>query len=229
MRLLLAEDSPALAKSLAQGLREEGYTVDVVGDGESALHLASEVPFDALVLDRLLPKLEGLEVLRRLRTRGLRTPVLVLTALGDVANRVAGLDAGADDYLAKPFDFEELLARLRALVRRASGAPSNVVTAGPLTVDLASHTFSVAGQPLELTAREAAVLELFILKPGVTWTRSQLAEHLYDEATERDSNVLDVFVARLRKKLDAAGLDGSDIIVTQRGRGYRFEPPRGPA
>ena len=225
MRLLLAEDTRALAQSLAQGLTEEGYTVDVVGDGESALHLATELRFDALVLDRMMPGLDGIAVLRALRTAGVKTPVLLLTALGEVQDRVDGLDAGADDYLVKPFAFTELLARLRAIVRRDAGLGSNVVAAGPLVLDLAAHTAVANGQPLELTAREYAVLELLVTRPKVTWSRTQLVEHLYNEEAERDSNVIDVFVARLRKKLDAAGLPGNALITTQRGLGYRFDPP----
>ena len=223
MRLLLAEDTEALAKSVAQGLTEEGFTVDVVGDGEDALHLASEVAFDALVLDRMLPGREGLSVLRELRRRGVKTPVLLLTALGEVHDRVSGLDAGADDYLVKPFAFSELLARLRALLRRERGQSSNRVEVGPLVLDLSARTAAVRGKPLELTAREYAVLELFVLKPGAIWSRTQLVEHLYNEDAERDSNVIDVFVARLRKKLEAAGLPGGELIHTVRGAGYRFD------
>ena len=222
MRLLLAEDTQSLAASLAQGLTEEGYTVDVVGDGESALHLATELQFDALILDRMMPRLDGLGVLRALRQKGVKTPVLLLTALGQVQDRVDGLDAGADDYLVKPFAFAELLARLRALLRREFGQSSNTVAVGPLVLDLGAHAARVNGQLLELTAREYAVLELLVMKPGFTWSRTQLAEHLYNEEAERDSNVIDVFVARLRKKLDAAGLPGSELITTQRGLGYRF-------
>jgi two-component system response regulator PhoP len=224
MRLLLAEDTPALASSLAQGLREEGFTVDVVGDGESALHLAAEVRFDALVLDRMMPKLDGLSVVRALRKQGVKTPALLLTALGEVHHRVEGLEGGADDYLVKPFAFAELLARVRALLRREFGQASNVVSVGPLVLDLEAHTATVRGRALELTSREYAVLELFVLKPNTTWSRTQLAEHLYDEGSDRDSNVIDVFVARLRKKLEAAGLPGGALITTQRGLGYRFDP-----
>jgi two-component system response regulator PhoP len=224
MRLLLAEDTEALARSLSQGLTEEGFTVDVVGDGVSALHLASEVRFDVIVLDRMMPGLDGLSVLRTLRERAVRTPVLVLTALGEVHDRVDGLDAGGDDYLVKPFAFAELLARLRALVRREHGQASNTVEVGPLVLHLASRTATVNGQAIELTAREYTVLELFVMKPGATWSRTQLAERLYNEEAERDSNVIDVFVARLRKKLEAAGLPGGQLIRTQRGAGYRFDP-----
>lgn len=223
MRLLLAEDTEALARSLAQGLTEEGFTVDVVGDGVSALHLGTEVAFDVIVLDRMMPELDGLSVLRQLRARGVRTPVLVLTALGEVHDRVDGLDAGGDDYLVKPFAFAELLARLRALLRREHGQTTNRVSMGPLELDLASRRVTVRGDALELTAREYAVLELFLMKPGVTWSRTQLAERLYNEDEERDSNVIDVFVARLRKKLEAAGLPGAQLIRTQRGAGYLFD------
>jgi two-component system, OmpR family, response regulator PhoP len=224
MRLLLAEDTVALATSVAQGLSEEGYTVEVVGDGVTALHLASEVAFDGIILDRMLPALDGLSVLLALRAREVKTPVLLLTALGEVHDRVAGLDAGGDDYLVKPFAFAELRARVRALVRRSRGQSSNTVTVGPLVLDLGARAATVRGAPLELTAREYSVLELLALKPGVTWSRTQLVEHLYNEEGERDSNVIDVFVARLRRKLDAAGLPASELIRTLRGAGYRFDP-----
>jgi DNA-binding response OmpR family regulator len=224
MRLLLAEDTVALARSVAQGLTESGYTVDVVGDGESALHLATEIAFDGIILDRMMPRLDGLSVLRKLRAQGVKTPVLLLTALGEVHDRVDGLDAGGDDYLVKPFAFAELLARVRSLLRRSVGQPSNTLEVGPLLLDLGQRTASVGGVTLELTASEFSVLELFALKPGVTWSRTQLAEHLYNEESDRDSNVIDVFVARLRRKLDAAGLPGNELIRTQRGAGYRFDP-----
>jgi two-component system response regulator PhoP len=223
MRLLLAEDTPALARSLQKGLEEEGYTVDLAADGETALHLATEVPFDVIVLDRMMPLLDGLGVLRGLRAKAVKAPVLLLTALGEVQHRVEGLNAGADDYLVKPFAFAELVARLAALSRRGFGQSTNLVSAGALTLDLGARTAAVGGHALDLTAREYAVLELLALRPGVTWSRTQLAEHLYNEEAERDSNVIDVFVARLRRKLDAAGLRGAEVIATQRGVGYRFE------
>jgi two-component system response regulator PhoP len=171
----------------------------------------------------MMPLLDGLAVLRALRAKGVRTPVLLLTALGEVQHRVEGLNAGADDYLTKPFAFAELVARLAALTRREFGQSTNTVAAGPLTLDLGAHTAAANGRPLDLTAREFAVLELLALKPGVTWSRTQLAAHLYNEEAERDSNVIDVFIARLRRKLDAAGLPGSALIATQRGLGYRFD------
>jgi len=227
MRLLLAEDTVALAKSIAQGLTEEGFTVDVVGDGESALHLATEVAFDVIVLDRMMPAGDGLSVLKALRKKNVATPVLLLTALGEVHDRVDGLEAGADDYLVKPFAFAELLARVRALVRRSAGKPSNVVTVGALSLDLGARLVSVRGVALELTSSEYSLLELLVLQPNTTWSRTRLVEHLYNEEGDRDSNVIDVFVARLRKKLDAAGLP--NIIATQRGAGYRFDPAAVPA
>jgi two-component system OmpR family response regulator len=223
MRILIVEDTKALARSIAQGLAEEGFSVDVAGDGEEGLHFAGEIAYDAIVLDRMLPRLDGLSMLRELRERGLRTPVLVLTALGELHDRVAGLDGGADDYLVKPFAFDELLARLRALLRRSRGQARNEVVLGRLRLDLAARAASVDGRSLELTAREFALLELLALEPGRTFSRSTIAEKLYDEESDRDSNVIDVFVARLRRKLDAAGLSGADLVRTQRGAGYRLD------
>lgn len=224
MRLLLVEDATSLARSIAQGLSEEGFSVDVSADGEEALHLASELPFDAIILDRMLPSLDGLTVLQRLRERGIRTPVLLLTALGEVSDRVEGLNAGGDDYLVKPFAFEELLARVRALVRREHGQARNVVRLGPLELDLTARTARVGERPLELTARELALLELLALNPDKAFSRTAIAERLYNEEAELDSNVIDVFVARVRRKLDAAGLPGAELIRTLRGAGYRLDP-----
>jgi two-component system, OmpR family, response regulator len=230
MRILVVEDTKELARSLAQGLTEEGFSVDVSGDGEEGLHLATEIAYDAVVLDRMLPRLDGLSMLRRLRERGVRTPVLALTALGELHDRIAGLDGGADDYLVKPFAFDELLARLRALLRRSRGQARNEVALGRLKLDLAARVAAVDGRPLDLTAREFALLELLALEPGRTFSRTAIAEKLYDEESDRDSNVIDVFVARLRKKLDAAGLPGAEVVRTQRGAGYRLDPSAaGPA
>ncbi len=225
MRLLLVEDARALARSIAQGLEEEGFAVDVSGDGEDGLHLASEIAYDAIVLDRMLPGLDGLAILQELRRRGRKTPVLLLTALGQVQDRVDGLDAGADDYLVKPFAFEELLARVRALVRRRHGQAQNALQLGPLRLDLAARVAEVRGAALDLSAREFALLELLALEPGKTFSRTEIAARIYDEESDRDSNVIDVFVARLRRKLDAAGLRGAEVVVTLRGAGYRLVPP----
>ena len=223
MRILLVEDARPLARSIAGGLSEEGFSVDVAHDGEEGLHLASEIAYDAIVLDRMLPLLDGLTVLRRLRSAGARTPVLLLTALGEVQDRVDGLDGGADDYLVKPFAFDELLARLRALVRRSHGQAANAIDLGRLRLDLAARTASVDGSPLELSAKEFSLLELLALEPGTTFSRTAIVERLYDEESDRDSNVIDVFVARVRRKLDAAGLHGAEVIRTMRGAGYRLD------
>lgn len=224
MRVLLVEDAVPLARSISLGLSEEGFSVDLAHDGEDGLHLARELPFDVIILDRMLPKLDGLTVLQRLREEGVRTPVLLLTALGEVSDRVEGLNAGGDDYLVKPFAFEELLARVRALVRREHGQARNVIELGPLRLDLTARAAQVGGRPLELTAREFALLELLSLNPNTTFSRTAISERLYNEEAELDSNVIDVFVARLRRKLDAVGLPGAALIRTLRGAGYRLEP-----
>jgi DNA-binding response OmpR family regulator len=230
MRILLVEDARPLARSIAEGLSEEGFSVDVAHDGEEGLHLASELPYDAIVLDRMLPLVDGLTALRRLRAAGTRTPVLLLTALGEVHDRVAGLDGGADDYLVKPFAFDELVARLRALVRRRHGQARNLVDLGRLTLDLAARTAAVDGRPLDLSAKEFSLLELLALDPGRTFSRSDITARLYDEESDRDSNVIDVFVGRVRRKLDQAGLPGAALVRTLRGAGYRLDPAaaRGP-
>jgi DNA-binding response OmpR family regulator len=227
MRILVVEDARPLARAIAEGLSEEGFAVDLSHDGEEGLHLASEIAYDAVILDRMLPGLDGLTALRRLRALGRRTPVLLLTALGQVQDRVDGLDGGADDYLVKPFAFEELLARVRALVRRSRGQARNLVELGRLRLDLAARTAAVDGAPLELTAREHDLLALLALERGRTLSRAELAEKLYQEDRDPDSNVIDVFVARLRRKLDAAGLDGAALILTVRGAGYRLAPAQG--
>ena len=224
MRILLVEDPRALARFIADGLSEEGFSVDTVHDGEEGLHMAREIAYDAIVLDRMLPRLDGLAVLRTLRGEGVRTPVLLLTALGEVQDRVDGLDVGADDYLVKPFAFDELLARLRALVRRNRGQATNALDLGRLRLDLAGRVATVDGAPLDLSAKEFSLLELLALEPGKTFTRTAIAERLYDEESDRDSNVIDVFVARVRRKLEAAGLAGADVVRTQRGAGYRLDP-----
>jgi DNA-binding response OmpR family regulator len=224
MRILVVEDARPLARSIADGLAEEGFSVDVAHDGEVGLHLASEIAYDAIVLDRMLPVLDGLTLLRRLRDAGRRTPVLLLTALGEVHDRVEGLAGGGDDYLVKPFAFDELLARVRALVRRSHGQARNEVDVGRLRVDLAARVAAVDGRRLELSAREFSLLELLALDPGRAFTRTAIAERLYDEESDLESNVIDVFVARLRRKLDAAGLRGGDVLRTVRGVGYRLDP-----
>ena len=224
MRLLVVEDVRPLAKTIVQGLTEEGFAVDLATDGLDALHMARELDYDVIVLDRMLPELDGLQVLERLRAEGKTTKVLLLTALGEVHDRVAGLDAGADDYLVKPFAFAELVARVRALARREYGRVSNALHVGPLALDLAARQATVRGQALELTAREYGLLELLVLQPGATLSRTAITQALYADDEDKDSNVIDVFVARLRRKLTGAGLRGGEVIRTLRGEGYRLDP-----
>ena len=220
MRLLVIEDEPALRAQLVARLLREGFRVDQSGDGDEGLYLASEYPFDALVLDLGLPGTPGLTILRRLRAAGNRLPVLVLTARGRWQDKVEGLEAGADDYLAKPFEIEELLARLRALLRRAAGAAEQVLALGPVRLDRAGQRAWVQGVPVELTAFEFRLLERLMSQPGRVLSKRELADYLYPHDEDRDSNVLEVLVGRLRRKLDPDGTWGP--IETLRGRGYRF-------
>lgn len=213
MRLLIVEDEPDLLASLAEILRDEGYAVDEATDGEEGLEKALMWDYDAVVLDVMLPRLNGFEVLTRLRTRK-KTPVLMLTARNLPQDKVRGLDDGADDYLAKPFELTELLARLRALIRRASGNADNVVRVGDVVIDLAAHSVMKAGQPVNLTARECILLEYLAQHRGRVVTRTQLYDHLFDENESSLSNLLDVHVSNVRKKL------GHDFIETRRGLGY---------
>jgi len=224
MRILVVEDARPLARSIAEGLSDEGFSVDVSHHGEEGLHLAEEIDYAAVILDRMLPGLDGLEVLSRLRARGRRTPVLMLTALGEVQDRIDGLEGGADDYLVKPFAFDELLARLRALVRRSLGHARNQLALGRLQLDLSARQATVDGAPLDLSAREFSLLELLALERGRTFSRTEISNRLYAEERDPDSNVIDVFVARLRRKLEAAGLPAAGLVLTVRGAGYRLAP-----
>lgn len=213
MRILVIEDDPHLLRSLAANLREENYAVDTAEDGEEGLFKAQAESYDAIVLDVMMPRLNGWEVLARLRP-GCKAPVLMLTARDTVQDRVKGLDTGADDYLTKPFDIDELLARLRALIRRAAGQTHSVLEIGPLSLDTAARLVRLAGQEVPLTAREYALLEYLALHRGQVVSRTVLYEHLFDEEDSTLSNLLDVHVSNLRKKL------GADIITTRRGHGY---------
>ncbi len=218
MRLLLVEDEPALRRQVAQALGDAGYAVDTAGNGQDALHLGSVEPYDAIVLDLGLPMLDGLSVLRRWRAGGLATPVLILTARDLWHEKVAGIDAGADDYLAKPFHMEELLARLRALIRRAQGLACAVLACGPVTLDTRSGRVTCDGDPVPLTSHEFKLLAYLMHRPGSVVSRTELTEHLYAQDFERDSNTIEVFVGRLRRKLPAG------MIETVRGMGYRLVP-----
>ncbi len=213
MRILVIEDEPDLRSGLEKALRESGYAVDVAADGEEGLFKATSWNYDALVLDLMLPKLDGFAVLRALR-ESKQTPVLVLTARDAVRDRVEGLDCGADDYLVKPFAISELLARLRALIRRASGHALNVIALGSVVVDCESRTVTRDGDAVALTAREYSLLEILALNRGKLVTRTKLYDHLFDENGDTLSNLVEVYVSNLRKKL------GKELITTRRGQGY---------
>jgi two-component system OmpR family response regulator len=216
MRVLVAEDEPRLAEQLAAALRDGGYAVDRGADGEEAAFLMETESYDAVVLDLGLPKLDGLSVLRRWRQAGLTTPVLILTARGSWHEKVEGIDAGADDYLGKPFRMEELLARIRALIRRAARQAAPELRCGEMTLDPRTGRVHVAGAPVILTAHEYRVLSYLMHHQDRLVSRSELIDHIYAQDFDRDSNTIEVFVARLRRKL------GRDVIETVRGQGYRL-------
>ena len=220
MRILVVEDEVKMAGLLKRGLEEEGYAVDVANTGANGLWAATENEYDALVLDLMLPDVSGLDVCRRLRSDGRWMPVLILTARDGVPDRVAGLDAGADDYMVKPFAFSELFARLRALIRRGAGERPAVVSVGDLSLDPASRSVSRSGTSIELTAREFALLELLLRHAGEVLTRTRILEHVWDFAYDGGSNVVDVYVRYLREKVDRPF--GRSSIETVRGSGYRF-------
>ena len=216
MRLLLVEDEPDLLRSLARTLREEGYAVDTAEDGEEGFFKATNAGYDAIVLDAMLPEMDGWELLRRLRLTH-RTPVLMLTARDQTMDRVRGLDLGADDYLVKPFDLPELLARVRAVIRRGAQQPRPVLEIGEVEIDSKARAIRRAGVPVALTAREYALVEYLALHRGEVVSRTALYEHLMDENDDSLSNLLDVHVSNVRKKL------GHEFITTRRGHGYCVE------
>ena len=218
MRLLVVEDTTALANQLRQGLGEAGFAVDAALDGEEALHLGDTEPYDAVVLDLGLPRMDGLTVLRRWRAAGRAMPVLILTARDSWSEKVEGLNAGADDYLAKPFAMAELVARLNALIRRANGVSRPEMIFGEVRLDTATRSVSRAGAAVRLTALEYGLLAYLALNAGRPVSKTELTEHLYAQDFDRDSNTLEVIVARLRRKL------GDGLIETMRGQGYRLVP-----
>src|SRR6201991_683580 len=222
MRLLIVEDEPNLGQQLRNALEGAGYAVDLATDGEEGHYLGSDEQDDAVTLDLGLPEIDGLTVLDRWRREGKTTPVLVLTARDSWSDKVAGLDAGADDYVAKPFQTEELIARLRALIRRASGNASAELIAGDIRLDTRSGKVTKAGEPVKLTAQEYKLLSYLLHHKGKVVSRTELIEHIYDQDFDRDSNTIEVFVTRIRKKL------GQDIITTIRGLGYSLEEPDAP-
>ncbi|MDP2783181.1 MAG: response regulator transcription factor [Sulfurimicrobium sp.] len=220
MRVLVIEDEASLQAQLRAGLENQGYRVDSTGDGKDGLYLATEYPFDAAIVDLGLPGLSGIEIIRALRQQGKVLPVLILTARGRWQDKVEGLEAGADDYLAKPFHMEELLARLKALLRRASGSVDHILRGGPITLDIAAQKIFVAANEIELTAYEYRLLEYLMQYRSKAIPKSELTDYLYPHDQDCDSNVLEVLVSRLRRKLDPDGL--LQPIETLRGRGYRF-------
>jgi two-component system, OmpR family, response regulator PhoP len=220
MRLLVIEDEGPLREQLVSHLADAGFAVDAAADGEEGLYQGKEYPYDAAVVDLGLPKLSGIEVIRQWRGAGRHFPVLVLTARGRWQEKVEGLEAGADDYMVKPFSMEELMARLRALLRRSGGWTQSLLKCGPVTLDMTTQQVEVDGAPVELTAFEYKVLEYLMLHDGAVVSKADLTDHIYQQDFDRDSNVIEVFVGRLRRKLDPD--NRYTPIETLRGRGYRF-------
>ncbi|WP_281212246.1 response regulator transcription factor [Shewanella insulae] len=222
MRLLLVEDDLALQENLRQHLLDANYTLDIASDGEEGLFQGQEYPYDAAIIDVGLPKLDGIALIARLREEGIDYPILILTARDNWQDKVEGLDAGADDYLTKPFHPEELVARLKALIRRAAGKSSPVIQNGPYSLNTSSHEIKFGDQDISLSGSEYKLFEYFMLHIGEVKSKSILIEHIYDQDFDLDSNVIEVFIRRLRKKLDPEGQYG--LIETLRGQGYRLKP-----
>ena len=220
MRLLVVEDQSLLRQQLVLGLTRHGYVVDDAADGKAGLYFASEFAYDSAIIDLGLPLLDGISLIRQIRAQGKTFPILILTARGDWQDKVEGLDAGADDSVVKPFQLEEILARLNALLRRAAGFAKSLIECGPIALDITSKRVTLEGLGVELTAYEYKLLEYLMLHPGQVVSKTELTEHLYAQDYDRDSNVLEVFVRRLRQKLDPQ--DTLHPIETIRGQGYRF-------
>jgi two-component system copper resistance phosphate regulon response regulator CusR len=220
VRILLVEDEPDAARILAKGLREQTYAVDVAADGEVAIYHASVNDYDLVILDVMLPKRNGFEVCREIRAAGSAVPILMLTARDAIEDRIAGLDTGADDYLTKPFDFHELLARARALLRRSPALRPESIEIGDLVIDTRTRRVERAGQPIQLTAKEYAMLECLARRAGEVLTRAEIAEHVWDDSYDPFSNLIEVYIQRLRRKVD--GGSERKLIRTLRGEGYRL-------
>ena len=220
MRLLVIEDDDTLRESLVAQLADAGYAVEQAGDGREGLYFAAEYPVDLAIIDLGLPEVSGLDIIREVREQGKTYPILILTARDRWQDKVDGLSAGADDYVVKPFHFEEVGARVQALLRRSGGWASSVMTAGPVELDMARQEVAVDGSPVELTSFEYKIIEYLMLRAGQVISKTELTERLYDQDFERDSNVIEVFIGRLRKKLDPE--NSLKPIETLRGRGYRF-------
>jgi heavy metal response regulator len=221
MRILIVEDEKSLADVVKKGLEEEGYAVDLAYDGEDGLFMAENEPSDLIILDIMLPIIDGMTILRRIRKAGVKTSVLMLTAKDAVTDKVSGLDSGADDYLTKPFHFEELLARIRVLLRRDAQTKTSVIEIGDLFIDMASHEVKRGEKEILLSSREYALLELMAVNRNKVLSRTYISEHIYDDAFDLDSNVIDVFVNRIRKKIEK-GYE-TKLIHTVRGVGYMLK------
>ncbi|MDX1491986.1 MAG: response regulator transcription factor [Pseudohongiellaceae bacterium] len=220
MRLLVVEDQSLLRQQIAKGLTDNGYIVDVAADGKDGLYFASEYSYDAAIIDLGLPEIDGISLIKKIREQDKTFPILILTARGDWQDKVEGLDAGADDYVVKPFQQEEILARINALLRRAAGFAKPLIEFGPISLDTTAKRVTLDSQQVDLTAYEYKLLEYLMLNPGKAVSKTELTEHLYAQDYDRDSNVLEVFVRRLRQKLDPD--DSLKPIETIRGQGYRF-------
>ena len=220
MRILVVEDEPVLRQQLSERLRSEGFVVDAAPDGEEGSFLGAEYPIDLAIVDVGLPGMSGIEMVRDLREKGLTYPVLILTARSRWQEKVEGLEAGADDYMVKPFHVEELLARMRALLRRSAGIADSVIRCGPIALDPGSQQVHVEERMLDLTAYEYRLLHYFMMNGGKVISKMELTEHIYEDDVDRDSNVIEVFIGRLRKKIDPDNV--INPIETLRGRGYRF-------
>jgi len=218
MRILIVEDEKIIAKNLKKGLSEEGYSVDSAYDGEEGGFMAETEPYDLIILDIMLPKADGITILKNLRKQGIKTPVLMLTAKDAVSDKIKGLDTGADDYLTKPFDFDELLARVRALLRRKGEVKSAIIRIGDMEIDTAGHQVRRGGKDIQLSAREYALLEYLAYNGGKVVSRTDISEHIYEYDFDLDSNVIDVYINFLRNKIDK-GFEAK-LIHTVRGAGY---------
>ncbi len=228
MRVLLVEDDSTMAKSIEMMLKPQGYVVDVSEYGEDGLEIGKLYDYDIILLDLMLPDITGYEVLRRLRNAKIKTPILILSGLSGLDDKIKGLGFGADDYLTKPFDKRELIARIQAVVRRAKGHPSSEIRTGKMVVNLDSHTVTIDNKPVRLTGKEYAILELLCLRKGATLSKEMFLNHLYDGMDEPTMKIIDVFVCKLRKKLTVAS-GGQDYIETVWGRGYMLRDPDAPS
>ena len=218
MKILIVEDEHRLAALLKQGLEENSFVVDLCFDGEEGLYMAETFPYDAVILDVMLPKVDGFTVLGKLREKGIEVPVLMLTARGEIENRIKGLNIGADDYIPKPFDFAELLARLTAVIRRSKGRPTSRMQIADLHLDINSKTVNRGGAEIKLSAKEYAILEYLAVNQGRVISRTEFSEHVYDMNFDLDSNIIDVYINRLRNKIDKGR--NQKLIHTERGSGY---------